>query len=133
MHKLHDDAVLHVAERRHVIHSRCLKRLFTDRSYAPPVQPTVWELHPDTKCPTTRLRFPAAEHARYSTIDYQRRCNNPQQLSFHDLHAPARCVHLRTDAQPHHRHLVEGAQHACTRQMYKCHVVPDIVLSLNTI
>ena len=27
------------------------------------MQPTELELHPDTKCPTTRLRFPVAEHS----------------------------------------------------------------------
>ena len=37
------------------------------------------------------------------------------------------------NAQPHHKHREEGSQHACTRQMYTCHVVPDIMLSINTI
>ena len=37
------------------------------------------------------------------------------------------------NAHPHRKHREEGSQHACTRQMYKCHVVPDIMLRLNTI
>ena len=34
--------------------------------------PTEWELHPDTKCPTTRLRFPVAHHSMRLRAVYTR-------------------------------------------------------------
>ena len=85
----------------------------TARKRRPRNQPC-GKVHPDTKCPTRRLRFPAAQHHRYSPAHYPRRCHNPRQLPYHDLHAPLRCVHLRTDVESHHKQRVESPYRACT-------------------
>ena len=73
---------------------------------------------------TARPMLSATEHVAAVTVNSCRITIRSRLRSVHTSHM---------NAQPHHKHRVEGAQHACTRQMYKCRVVPDIMLRLNTI
>ena len=108
-----DDAVLHVAE-RHVVHSRCLKRFLHGAviSAVCAIYRVGTSPGHEVPCKQTALSSGTARSPFSCTLPH--RCKNPRQPSFHDLHALARCVHLRTDVQPYHKHRVEGPHHART-------------------